>query len=308
MSRSNYTNPTEQKARQLWAGYAKKNGQRFWKEYEALLARTKNSARRKISAAHIGYAKTKPQANTAKNKPVNNFWRYGWVLLIGALLLFTLFDLSEVSRNERILHIPPSSGRRTYKQETVVRIQQGEVSSNLSHALLAGSLIKVLNLEKRHRTQLPTTISKLENLEYLYLQFNDLTSLPASIGKLEKLKVIDLWGNSLTSLPASIGQLKNLEKLHLWHNKLTSLPAEITHLRNLKQLYLLNNQLTQLPWMIGELSNLEELELDNNKLKELPPAISALNNLKKLSLKGNPISKTELNKIKKWLPNCHVIY
>jgi len=74
-------------------------------------------------------------------------------------------------------------------------------------------------------------------------------------------------------------------------------------------LELSNNQFASLPAAISELKNLRTLFLTSNKLSSLPIQIGELKNLKILNLSGNPIPKSEMEKIKKLLPNdCDIIF
>ncbi len=67
-------------------------------------------------------------------------------------------------------------------------------------------------------------------------------------------------------------------------------------------------KLSILPRSITKLHHLKELWLSDNQIKAIPESIGQLQNLKWLGLRHNPISESEINKIKKLLPNCNVIY
>ena len=47
----------------------------------------------------------------------------------------------------------------------------------------------------------------MENLEFLFLQNNQLLTLPDSIGQLKKLKELHIDGNKINSLPNSLSNL-----------------------------------------------------------------------------------------------------
>jgi hypothetical protein len=139
-------------------------------------------------------------------------------------------------------------------------------------------------------SSVPESIGRLENLQKLFLYFNELTSLPESIGQLKNLRNLFLRDIELKSLPESIGGLQALQELDLERNRLTSLPESIGQLRNLQKLNLYNNRLTSLPESIGKLKKLQELYLGNNRLTSLPESIGGLQALHMLDLSGTKLT------------------
>ncbi|HEY9690907.1 MAG TPA: COR domain-containing protein [Oculatellaceae cyanobacterium] len=104
---------------------------------------------------------------------------------------------------------------------------------------------------------LPQEISKLHNLEDLYIADNHITDLPYSLGNLQRLKRLLLgWngGNPLKVLPPFIRHLKKLEDLQANECELEFLPDWIGELKSLKILNVSENKLTDLPVSLGLLS------------------------------------------------------
>jgi len=91
---------------------------------------------------------------------------------------------------------------------------------------------------------LPTSIQKLNRLELLYLDGNNLSELPAEIGDLKELRLLSVSNNQLVCLPTSIQKLNRLQRLYLDGNNLSELPAEIGALGELRNLYVGGNPLT----------------------------------------------------------------
>ena len=77
---------------------------------------------------------------------------------------------------------------------------------------------------------------------------------------------------------------------------------------NPKRLAIFNTDITEIPETLGQIQRLKSLEIPNNNLTTIPNTIFNLPNLTRLSLEGNPISKEELERIKRNLPNTEVYY
>jgi hypothetical protein len=159
-------------------------------------------------------------------------------------------------------------------------------------------------------TKLPP-LDSIKHITYLDLYDPLFGNLPKDIGKLENLKVLILATNvAMTKIPSEIAELKNLEELNFTKAfKLKQLPPEICDLPKLKKLTVAwGGLLTAVPDSIGKLKELEVLDLGHNQLTTLPASIKELKKLKTLVLWANPISKTELARIKKMLPNTKIYF
>lgn len=171
-------------------------------------------------------------------------------------------------------------------------------------------VLNVKNYRKRKRTQtlysLPDSFGDLCNLKILNLNYNSLSKLPDSFRKLTSLSSLSLNHNSFVEFPSSIKQLNSLKSLDLSYNYIKKLP-DFKYLTNLEHLNLKNNDLTLLPLNLGKLTKLKVLDLSYNTLLCSPEEIMKLKNLRRLNIKKNPFSKRWAFKIKKALPNCHII-
>lgn len=169
--------------------------------------------------------------------------------------------------------------------------------------------VRFLDLFDQQRAGFPPAILALTNLERLSLRKNAVGDLPDTIASLTRLAWIDLGACGLTNLPATVGSLPKLTTLYLNDNALSSLPDSLGDLRTLCYLNLDRNQLAALPASIGKLESLRWLRLNGNRLSALPADMSGLaRSLKRLYLRENPLPESELNRIRKALPNCEIIY
>ena len=120
------------------------------------------------------------------------------------------------------------------------------------------------------RNSLPKEVFKLNRLEALYIEVEDLTELPKEIGNLNNLKVLQIECPNLKELPKEIGNLNNLVELIIECHNLSELPKEIGNLTNLKNLEIKCSNLKELPKEIWNLSEFEvEFDIKNNNNKEL---------------------------------------
>lgn len=123
-----------------------------------------------------------------------------------------------------------------------------------------------------------------DEVEILDLSFKKLTSLPGEINRFKNLKVLKLNGNRIKELPATISELEYLEVIFYNKNELDSFPSNLTSIKSLRRLHISKNNLGSVPQEITHLENLKVLDLSFNHLKE-----------------------TDVDFIRKQLPDCLVV-
>jgi Leucine rich repeat/WG containing repeat len=167
--------------------------------------------------------------------------------------------------------------------------------------------LRVLMLDGNRIKWLPSDIGRFRQLEVL-------TALTPYFGKLQKLQELHLDHNQISSLPEEIGLLTEMRTLNIDSNQLTSLPNEIGDLKSLRRLELSHNIIQSLPFEINRLQTLEYLSLNANWLLEFPRIILKLQSLRTLHIGHNPCSDTPekreaINAIMhQSLPNCRVLF
>ncbi|KAK7837836.1 disease resistance protein RPP13-like [Quercus suber] len=75
--------------------------------------------------------------------------------------------------------------------------------------------LRVLDLERVFRPQLPKVLSKLVSMRYLGLRWTYLESFPSSISNLLQLQTLDVKHTYISSLPQSIWKMQRLRHLYL---------------------------------------------------------------------------------------------
>ena len=103
-------------------------------------------------------------------------------------------------------------------------------------ALLKNHSVPILDLRDIPCASIPKSISKITDLEEVYLDNNGLPELPTQIGAISKLRILSLGRNKITEIPDSIEQRWiSLQKLFLGHNQIRTLPFDEEHMSLFKQ-------------------------------------------------------------------------
>ncbi|MEO8045903.1 MAG: COR domain-containing protein [Nitrospirota bacterium] len=163
-----------------------------------------------------------------------------------------------------------------------------EAEKRIGEVIRARSLS--LDLSGLGMTQLPSSLSQLNQLQRLHLDHNKLTGLPEWLGQLSQIRWLDLSSNQLTMLPDSLGQLTQLQELNLSFNRLLTVPDWLSRFTQLQTLVLGDHQLTSLPDWLGQITWLRELWLIDSQLTMLPDWLRQLTRLQTLWLLGNQLT------------------
>ena len=101
---------------------------------------------------------------------------------------------------------------------------------------------------------IPQSVSNLEQLRTLYMEWNLITELPSTFSELSELRNLYISNNQLMSIIDDIGELTELRILDLGYNNIEILPNSITDLENLEYLWIFNNNISTLPENICEMN------------------------------------------------------
>ncbi|GAB2213038.1 hypothetical protein Drorol1_Dr00021053 [Drosera rotundifolia] len=170
----------------------------------------------------------------------------------------------------------------------------GELSSSVSN--FSTSLICFTAGNNHIWGSIPSGLTKLINLMFLYLNNNQLTrTIPDGIGSLKNVNAVNFEKNKLTGhIPPSFGNLSMLSGLGLDQNAFEGrIPSTLGNCKYLQYLYLGGNRLTGV--IPAELftpdNSLLEVGLEGNQLKGvLPHEVGQLRNLVLLSVSSNELS------------------
>lgn len=131
------------------------------------------------------------------------------------------------------------------------------------------SQLNFLNVDRNtFNTSIPSVLSELPNLEFLYMSDNYLVG---DLSPLEGMPAIrELWMDANPKLTGPLfswmGNMTTLESLSITYSNLTGqIPVEFGNLTMMKQMWLQFNNLTgTIPTELGLMKKLETLELESN--------------------------------------------
>jgi hypothetical protein len=133
--------------------------------------------------------------------------------------------------------------------------------------------------------ELAQALNEPEQVQRLFLPEWPGEVLPGEIGKLQRLQALVVDRSPLRSLPPQIGELSDLNTLVLRQTQLTGLPDEITRLHQLRS-----------------------IDVSYSQMKSLPQGLTNLVQLRELRLKGNPLLQTEVEALRKKMPNTKIVF
>ncbi|XP_022902099.1 chaoptin-like [Onthophagus taurus] len=170
--------------------------------------------------------------------------------------------------------------------------------------------LEFLDFDHNDLTSIPTALSQLQSLKYLYLSSNLLTEIPVKVfdGFCDNLRALSFSGNQLSKIPSDA--LQNCTKISHFnaaYNKiydLTEYDFE-TWGQNIKNLILGNNRISLLKDRIfAELKELKELSLSFNPIRYIDDnAFEGLEGLESLELSFGLEVETISEQIFKHVPN-----
>ncbi|XP_052031393.1 leucine-rich repeat-containing protein 69 [Apodemus sylvaticus] len=158
-------------------------------------------------------------------------------------------------------------------------------------ALKGGRNTRILTLNGKRITKMPSALEKLPNLRTLDLQNNRISKVCPELRTLTQLTLLNMGNNHLQEVAEEIKYLTSLKNLHLFGNRICRIaPGVFDGLRRLILLNLNDNKLTSLPEDIGRLRSLTYLSLNHNNLTVIPKELCSLEHLCELHLNYNQIT------------------
>lgn len=217
---------------------------------------------------------------------------------------------------------------RTGIVRVILRGDKGALSASCLTGL---DSIKMIDLSERGTKDVPAAAFGLKGLKEFYFCRNGMVTIPDFSCWAGTLDYLNLDDNSIEEIPVSLASLTKLKWLRLNGNKIKSVPKELSALKDLRRIYLCRNSLVAVPEVIKEWQSLEDLSLDGNPITEVPDWLTSLPNLRGISMCGTrisklpadlsawkrldfialsscPVSKEEMQRIRKALPDVSIVF
>lgn len=210
----------------------------------------------------------------------------------------------------------------------ILRGNPGEVNES---ALSGLDSIKMIDLSERGTKDVPPAVFGLKGLKEFYFCRNAMEKIPDFSCWAATLDYLNLDDNAIAEIPAGVGALVKLKWLRLNGNKIKSVPAELASLKDLRRIYLCRNRLEAIPEVVKEWTAIEDVSFDGNPIREVPQWLVELPKLRAISLCGTrveklpadlskwkkldfialsscPVSKEEMQRIRKALPDVAIVF
>lgn len=144
-------------------------------------------------------------------------------------------------------------------------------------------------------------------IDYMNLDRNELETFPSELVGLVGLKWLRLNDNNLTSIP-DLSALKSLRRIYLRGNRLDSVPETLKDLPSLTDVDLSFNPIAEIPQWLAEKKGLVGLSFNGTQVRNLPENLDAWKSLKQLQLGELDISREEMTRIRKALPDTAIVF
>ena len=210
----------------------------------------------------------------------------------------------------------------------ILRGDRGELSA--SH-LTGLDSIKMIDLSERVTKEVPAAAFGLKGLKEFYFCRNGMERIPDFSCWADTLDYLNLDDNAITEIPAGISSLTRLKWLRLNGNRIKAVPRELSALKDLRRIYLCRNALSAVPEVVKEWPMIEDISLDGNPISEVPEWLVSLPRLRGVSLCGTrisrlpsdlsgwkrldflalsscPVSREEMQRVRKALPDVAIVF
>ena len=123
--------------------------------------------------------------------------------------------------------------------------------------------LKHLDFYKNRLTKIPDFIGDMDNLQQLFLSFNNIEEIPDTLRNLKRLKYFYIHHNELHFIPEWITEMDSIERFGVGFNHLLDLP-DLSKMKALYEFDAEHNLLERFPWELVKKPEMEILILRDN--------------------------------------------
>ncbi len=174
---------------------------------------------------------------------------------------------------------------------------------SINQAMEKPGLVRELHLSNQGLKEIPSEISKMPNLIYLDLSFNEIACVDSQLDNLLSLEYLNLsnnFGFTLFCFSNEFFENTRIKNLQLESCEIGNLDYRLSKIEELQTLNLANNRISYLPLTYSSLKNLKNLNLANNDIKDFDTYFAKAWNLETLDITNN----NDLN-YEKFCDNLH---
>lgn len=147
-----------------------------------------------------------------------------------------------------------------------------------------------------------------DEIDYVNLDRNELEVFPEELASLSGLKWLRLNDNRLAKLP-DLSRLVNLRRIYLRDNNFAEVPETLKDLPSLTDIELSGNyKIKEIPDWLAKKEGLENLSFNRTSITSLPEDISAWRSLKSLQLGELKLSRDEMKRLRRVLPDTVIVF
>lgn len=156
------------------------------------------------------------------------------------------------------------------------------------------STVNKLHIGENKIRSLNGTLRRLTDLEWLFMNYNELDSLEGELPEVrpnKRMTMLHASYNRISSLPQELNYFAALDILSLGGNQIKYLGGAFANAKKLRYLELFHNRLERLDTEdFANLKNLEDVQLQFNFLTHLNKSLLPLKNLRRLNVSHNELT------------------
>ncbi len=168
--------------------------------------------------------------------------------------------------NHSLLDLQNRPNHHFIQAKCITRIDDEWIQKFYYRHLMDEPRVTHLHLSNTGIKEIPESIARLGNLEFITLWETRIERLPDCLADMGSLREIHISGTNLETIPEVLFACPSLQKLSIRDSRLAMVPDDITCWPDLDRFDVTNNELTNLPIHLSLNSKLVEVYAEQNHL------------------------------------------